>query len=169
MDLTNEAAVNSFTKAWLQVYGLLKTSLRSLISEQMNMPMTLPARLVLSQVVWLHGKLATIPRYGAWKRLAANGLLTMVIMEMKMMLPLQNVLISYWFKGWWGYNLASQSIWQRLASINSLTPTETGTMFWNSLNGWWLYWSELAMVTPFRQTPGHNINTKHLADGQSAW
>ena len=41
----------------------------------------------------------------------------------------KDVLISYWSKGWWGYNLASP---QYLADkgINSSIPTETGTMFW---------------------------------------
>ena len=41
----------------------------------------------------------------------------------------KDVLISYWSKGWWGYNLASPQYLQ-IRAINSLILTETGTMFW---------------------------------------
>ena len=45
MDLTNEAAVQLYQSLdWQSTWTTSKTSLRSLTTEQMNMPMTLPVR-----------------------------------------------------------------------------------------------------------------------------
>ena len=139
MDLTNEAAVN-FTKALIGKYmDYFKDKSKIFNYGQMNMPMTLPVHKVgtTSSGMTSMVNLRSIPIVlqpwrvkKACSQMAFNdgfyyGDEDDVAFD-------KDVLISYWSKGWWGYNLASP---QYLA--------DKGYKFLNT-NGDWYYafWEE---------------------------
>ena len=127
---------STLPKPWLaSTWTTSKTSLRSLTTEQMNMPMTLPVRKAGTTSSGMNSmvNLRSIPIVlQPWrvKKACSQWPLTMAsIMEMKMMLPLTR---TSWFhtglKDGGAITSHLHSIWQ-IRVINSLIPTETGTMF----------------------------------------
>ena len=81
----------------------------------------------------------------------------------------KDVLISYWSKGWWGYNPHLHSIWQ-IRGINSSIPTETGTMFWEEHPKQVVVILKkrlpMQLLPPFRQLPSTTYPETSFADGR---